>query len=474
MFVNSVSSFRFLLFFIFLTGVSFPAEAGWYKASPGKEISLPNIAALTNKAVCIRSAKGQFVNVNRISVPGGMADRDINGRNVKFVEFGTKSKKLGVFTQVSQSKRWEKRDSKGKLSKYSETNRDEWSVYLRDNSRGVNIQLDLWTKKIFYSDKKSKRRQIYVLRDGRRRYEIFYNVTATSKKCGPQETFIIRSNTIQNMHWKTYLSCRPDGRLEGGIKNPSSSEQIKVIGPRRDKYVLRCMAHGKKFLVAMYGGGKELRADRPKTNTWETFRIEPAGAAARAAAYKDAAAREKKRKADAAARAKAAVVREKKRKADAAARAKAAAAWEKKRKAAAAVREKKRRAAALAAIKNKSVCIRSAKGQFVVVEDNQKNVTATSKKCGPREAFIIRGNTIQNMHWKTYLSCRPDGRLEGGIKKPSSSEQIEVIELRRDKYALRCMAHGKKFLVAMYGGGKELRADRRKVGGWETFRVVPR
>jgi hypothetical protein len=44
---------------------------------------------------------------------------------------------------------------------FEETGRDEWSVYLIDRSRGVNVQLDLPTRKVMYSDARSPRRALY-------------------------------------------------------------------------------------------------------------------------------------------------------------------------------------------------------------------------------------------------------------------------------------------------------------------------
>ena len=178
------------------------------------------------------------------------------------------------------------------------------------------------------------------------------------------------------------------------------------------------MAHGRKFLVAEGAGGKNMNANRPKVGGWEKFRIE----------------RKDKNRA-------------------------------RKRP------PPRGNNRALAGIMNKPVCIRAAKGQYVVVEKNKKQVNANRRKCGPWETFIIRGNTIQNAHWKTYLSCQPNGRLEGNRRKPAGWEQIRVIPQGRGQYAFRCMAHGKKFLVAEGAGGKNMNANRRKAGPWEKFRI---
>jgi len=56
----------------------------------------------------------------------------------------------GGFVQLNATQ-WSENNEDGSFI-FNETRRDDWSVYLRDNSRGVNIQLDMWTKEINYSD----------------------------------------------------------------------------------------------------------------------------------------------------------------------------------------------------------------------------------------------------------------------------------------------------------------------------------
>jgi hypothetical protein len=136
----------------------------------------------------------------------------------------------------------------------------------------------------------------------------------------------------------------------------------------------------------------------------------------------------------------------------------------------------KGRAAAgnLRGLMNKPVCIRAAKGQYVVVEKNRKVVNANRRKCGSWETFIIRKDSIYNTAWKTYLSCQPNGRLEGNRKRVGSWEKIKVIPQKGGTFAFRCMAHGKKYLVAEGAGGKNMNANRPRVGSWERFRIEPK
>jgi len=75
----------------------------------------------------------------------------VNGRNANTVEFASGGKTIGAFIQVS-TKQWKEDKFSGNDFNFTEVMRDDWSVYLRDASRGVNIQLDLHTKKVMYSD----------------------------------------------------------------------------------------------------------------------------------------------------------------------------------------------------------------------------------------------------------------------------------------------------------------------------------
>ena len=91
-----------------------------------------------------------------------------NGWTVSEVKFGNNSNRtLGSYVQKN-SKSWVEKNKTGRVVfNFRETGRDEWSVYLRDDSRGVNIQLDLHTKKVMYSDKRKRRQAIYKINHAR-------------------------------------------------------------------------------------------------------------------------------------------------------------------------------------------------------------------------------------------------------------------------------------------------------------------
>ena len=94
-------------------------------------------------------------------VPESAAQAGVNGRNVTAVDHGAGTVKHGEFRQ-SAPRQWVEVNQKGETTfRFDETARDEWSVYLVDRSRGVEIQLDLFTRKVMFGDGRSPRRPLY-------------------------------------------------------------------------------------------------------------------------------------------------------------------------------------------------------------------------------------------------------------------------------------------------------------------------
>ncbi|MBL6752211.1 MAG: hypothetical protein ISP90_16955 [Nevskia sp.] len=88
----------------------------------------------------------------------GPAGRDaeaaagINGRTATVVVFGQSGQKLGDYRQIKPN-RWAETGADGSVHfRFNEMQRDDWSVYLVDPSRGVRIQLDLYTRQVKYAD----------------------------------------------------------------------------------------------------------------------------------------------------------------------------------------------------------------------------------------------------------------------------------------------------------------------------------
>jgi hypothetical protein len=94
------------------------------------------------------------------------AQAGVNGWNATLINFGSAGKRLGQW-RMNRAKRWVETNEAGLVKfNFDEIQRDEWSVYMVDRSRGVNIQLDLWRRKVIYSDAKRPRFDLYDIQTG--------------------------------------------------------------------------------------------------------------------------------------------------------------------------------------------------------------------------------------------------------------------------------------------------------------------
>ena len=92
----------------------------------------------------------------------GRAGVRANGYDAKQVSYGAGDTRLGAFVQTT-AKLWQELNSEGVSFDFEETNRDEWTIYLRDASRDVTIRLDLHRLKVIYSDAQTSRDQYDIL-----------------------------------------------------------------------------------------------------------------------------------------------------------------------------------------------------------------------------------------------------------------------------------------------------------------------
>lgn len=106
------------------------------------------------------------------------AQSKINGWVANFVSFrSNEGVSLGTYRQVG-TKTWVELNNEFKVVfRFNETHRDDWSVYLYDPSRKVNIQLDLHTQKVVYSTATTNRTNLYEIE---RAYSDPSNVIGTS------------------------------------------------------------------------------------------------------------------------------------------------------------------------------------------------------------------------------------------------------------------------------------------------------
>lgn len=124
-----------------------------YLVDLSRKISI-EIDIWTKKVFCSDSKISRRVQGNVLSTA------PVNGWTVGAAVFGAGAMKSGEFRRVVGTKNWQELDKNGEvIFGFVESNRDEWSVYMKDASRNVSIQIDIFTQKIFYSDAKTPRRE---------------------------------------------------------------------------------------------------------------------------------------------------------------------------------------------------------------------------------------------------------------------------------------------------------------------------
>ena len=87
-----------------------------------------------------------FVAIGGASLAASYGSAAVTGQTVTSVNTPTGQFKAQPF------RKWVEQGSDGASFTFDEQNRDAWSVYLSDPSRGVRLQIDLQRKQIFYAD----------------------------------------------------------------------------------------------------------------------------------------------------------------------------------------------------------------------------------------------------------------------------------------------------------------------------------
>ncbi|NEV61416.1 hypothetical protein G3446_05820 [Thiorhodococcus minor] len=86
----------------------------------------------------------------------------VNGRNVAFVQFQD-----GSIAQTGGRTWVEYGNSGAARFSFQETHRDDWSVYLNDSSRNIQLQLDLHRKWVSYGEDGGPKRDLYRITDAK-------------------------------------------------------------------------------------------------------------------------------------------------------------------------------------------------------------------------------------------------------------------------------------------------------------------
>jgi len=121
---------------------------GGYATLSGTSMAAPVVAGIMHARGGMPSTYGTIRARNESYPVAGLGLT--KGTNAKRVGFGNGTSKIGDFVNTGGTG-WQEIQFNGKKFNFVEQNRDEWSVYLKDNSRNVYIQLDLYTKKVKYN-----------------------------------------------------------------------------------------------------------------------------------------------------------------------------------------------------------------------------------------------------------------------------------------------------------------------------------
>lgn len=96
------------------------------------------------------------------------AGGDVTGHNMAEVTFGSAGRPEGMFRQMDED-RWVETDAAGAVRfHFVERQRDDWSVYLADDSRGYGIQLDVFKNRVRVNTATAPWARLYTIIDARR------------------------------------------------------------------------------------------------------------------------------------------------------------------------------------------------------------------------------------------------------------------------------------------------------------------
>lgn len=84
----------------------------------------------------------------------------INAFDIDYIEMNAGHSTLSKL-EIESEGVWRETHPDGTTHYFHEEDRDEWSVYIRDESRGVNLQLDIHRMKVTYSDDEGNSFELY-------------------------------------------------------------------------------------------------------------------------------------------------------------------------------------------------------------------------------------------------------------------------------------------------------------------------
>lgn len=190
----------------------------------------------------------------------------VTGRNLTYVRISQKGHVIGAFKKTARNKWTEYKGSKVHAT-FTETSRDDWSVYLKDGNRGIKVQIDLHRKKVLVNG-------IPLYTTSRPGSRISYN---TKNNVGlitkPQVT------TNNNRRFSSTSSNSKNSRMGNGRtittgKKKITGRNLKTVSFGDDKYYLGQfiqMDRSKNWYVRSRTGSTEDYLKETRRDEWSVY-----------------------------------------------------------------------------------------------------------------------------------------------------------------------------------------------------------
>jgi len=218
------------------------------KPTDSKPVDKP----VTTKPIPESTAGTKFTKPPLTKLPEGVSNSNIiqqspikklqqvNGKNVNLIEVSS-----GFYYRYMGNKKWVESNSKTfkSMNHFEEKSRDANIVYLFDKARGVKMQIDLARMKMTYSDRNSKKRDLYTIKKamnmptGNQMVRVEYTGGYFELKEG--KTWIEKNNkssdtfteTGRDVWFVTLTNKHKDIRLDLKSKKVMYNEKGKSLAP---------------------------------------------------------------------------------------------------------------------------------------------------------------------------------------------------------------------------------------------------
>jgi len=152
----------------------------------------------------------------------------VNGKNLTYVRISEKGRVIGAFKQTAY-KQWTEYKGTREHAKFTESSRDAWSVYLKDASRGINVQIDLHRKKVLVNNTS------------------LYTTSRPSAKVSYNSQNTIRIKPTQNPLVTTYNNRK--------LSNPTITKKKNKRMKNGNASIAKKKVNGRNVKIVSFGDG---------------------------------------------------------------------------------------------------------------------------------------------------------------------------------------------------------------------------